>query len=229
MGWFDLRANLFSRNDDTYIKIASVDTLTLVNKMDVTNSLMKLGSQLITDMIVNNLTVKPQAETQLFSYNEIIKVDSIEKRNLKVYNTGNYLDGLYYNYHSFMNQTPDKEIIVKTKRDLSIASVSVKDDDDNLIKLKSRDFYAFVYKGKPYISTGYGYYPIYKTDDRFYFVGKIKPMTSNKNVIGASIMFGMIGGIIAANSSGPGENYFIIIDHNTGGFIQLRKMPSQTY
>ena len=134
---------------------------------------------------------------------------------------------MYYNYNSFRNQIPDKDIIVKTRGDLSIVNVKVKDDYNNLIKLKSSDFYAFVYQGKPYISTGYGYYPIYKSDDYFYFVGKIKPMTSNNDVVAASVMFGMIGGIIAANSSGPGETYFIIIDHNNGGFIQIRKMPTQ--
>lgn len=226
-GYCYLRANLFSKKDDDYVKLVSLDTLVIVKSMDVTNLLLKTGSNLITDIIINNLT-SPQTNNDLYSYNDILKTDSIEKRNIKLYNTDKYVDGLYYNYNSFKAQIPDKKIKVKSKRDFTISNIRIIDDYNNLVKIKSNEFYAFVHEGKPYISTGYGYYPLYKGNDNFYFVGVIKPMTKNNNeVVAASMMFGLIGGLIAVNSDGQGENYFIIIDHINGGFIQIRKIPSE--
>ena len=90
-----------------------------------------------------------------------------------------------------------------------------------------------MYNGKPYVETGYGYFPILKSHDYFYFVGRVKPITSNNesDVIAGALMFGLVGGLVAGgiSGSGPGENYFIIIDHSDGGFIHIKKMPTIPY
>ena len=223
-GYFYIRANLFSQKENNYLKLASIDTLIVVNAFDVTNQLLKAGSDLITNCISSNLLKNP-TENELYTYNDILRVDSIEKRKIKIYNINGFTDGVYYSYKSFKDQNPDdKEILVKRKKDLSISKVMIK-DNNNLIELKSNDLYAFVTEGQPYISTGYGYYPLYFSNDNFYFVGNVKPITpNNSDMVAVGAMFGLIGAIIIYNSEGYGENYFTIIDHITGEFIKIKKM-----
>lgn len=224
-GYFFIRANLFAKSESNYKKLASIDTMLVISALDVTNRLLKTASDIVTNCILSCLEIPP-LQDELYSFKDIIRVDSIEKRKIKVYNLNEYKDGLYTSYYSFKNQIPDKEIMVSKKRDGSIAKVMFKDSIKGLVKVQSNEVYAFVNEGEIYISTGYGYYPLYFSSDNFYFVGKVKPMTTNNNhIITAEVMFGLIGGIIASNMKEPGEKYFIIIDHINGGFVQLRKMP----
>ncbi|MFO7369179.1 MAG: hypothetical protein R6X09_02790 [Bacteroidales bacterium] len=232
-GYCYMKAILYAGKDaQTYKMLSAIDTVILVKSLDVTKKLLASGSSLLTELINNNLKNYPDNDV-IYSYHDIVKTDSIEKRQIKLYNTDIFENGLYCSYNSFKNQKPDNQIIVATKKDGTISSVRTTDVNSNLVKVKSDEVYAIVFNGNPYVSTGYGYYPLYKGDDYFYFVGKVKPMTTNNeaNVIAAGMMFGLVGGLIAsaANSSGPGENYFIIIDHSNGGFIHYKKMPTSTH
>jgi hypothetical protein len=229
-GYCYLKANLYAGKDDqTYSILSSIDTVILVKSLDVTKALLKSGSNLLTDLINNNLKNYPD-NVYSYSYHDILKTDSIEKRQLKLYNTNDFENGLYYSYNSFKDQKPDNQIIVETKKDGTISSVKTFDVNKNLIKVKSDEVYAIVFNGKPFVQTGYGYFPLFKSNDYFYFVGKVRPITTNNegNAIVAGVMFGLVGGLIAGatGSSASGENYFIILDHSNGGFIHFRKMPT---
>ncbi len=228
-GYCYMRAILYSGSQERYKKIAVIDTVVSVKAGDVTKSLLRTGSRLICDFIINNLK-KDTTDSISYSLNEITKLDNIEKREIKAYHTDDYVDGLYYNYSSFKDQIPDGKIIVKFKKDLSISSVKRVSENEKLINIKPEEAYAIIYEGQPYISTGYGFYPLYRNDNNFYFVGTVKPLTSSSgdNMLAAGMMFGAIGAIIAGNSNASGENYFIVIDHINGGFIYFRKMPSKS-
>lgn len=226
-GYFFIRANLFAKSESNYKRLASIDTMVMISSLDVTNRLLKTASDIVTNCILSCLDIPP-LQDELYSLKDIIRVDSIEKRKIKIYNVNEYKDGLYTSYNSFKNQIPDKEIVVRKKRDASIAKVMFKDSIHGLVKVKSKDVYAIVTEGKMYISTGYGYYPLCFNNDNFYFVGKVKPMTpSNNHIFTVGVMFGVLGAMIASNMKGPGENFFIIIDHIHGGFVQLRKIPTK--
>ncbi len=220
-GFFAIKANLFAKENNNYQKLYSIDTLIVVKSADVTKKLLKTGGQFITDLIANQLTVKPK-ENKKYTLKGIIKVDSIEKRNIKVYNVDKYTDGVYYSYESFKNQEPDKTIIAKQKNDLTLSYVKVPDKNDEWKKIKPEDVYAVVYNGQPYIATKYGYYGLFKSNGQFYFAGKVSTNSNSSEVFVASYMFGIIGGIIA--SSGSNATYFIIIDHSSGEYIYYRKM-----
>jgi hypothetical protein len=230
-GYCYMKAILYAgRDGETYQKLADIDTVIKVKSFDVTKAVLKSGSDLIAGLISENLRKYP-ANDVIYSYHDILKTDSIEKRKIKLYNTNVFENGLYYSYNSFSEQKPDKPVIVSTKKDGTISVVKTRDINQNLVKVKSGEIYAIVFNGKPYISTGYGYYPLFRGDDYYYFVGKVKPVTSNNdaNVMAAGMMFGLVGGLIAgAASSGnvSGENYFIILDHSNGGFIHYKKMPT---
>lgn len=229
-GYCYMKAILYAGKDvQTYSILSSIDTVILVKSLDVTRALLESGSNLLTEFIKNNLKKYPDDDAS-YSYDDILKLDSIEKRQLKLYNTDIFENGLYYSYNSFKNQKPDNQIIVTTKKDGTISSVKTTDGNNNLVKVKSDEVYAIVFNGKPYVETGYGFFPLFRSNDYFYFVGKVKPITTNNqnNVFAAGMMFGLVGGLIAgaASSSGSEENYFIIIDHSNGGFIHFKKMPT---
>ncbi len=86
--------------------------------------------------------------------------------------------------------------------------------------------YAFVYKGQPFVATEYGYYPLQKINDDFYFTGKAKVTANTGDVIAASLFFGIIGGLIASNSEATFE---MKIDHLNGGFIRLKEIEPKKY
>ena len=219
-GYCYLRAELYSKNDNDYRKIASIDTCVLIKAMDVTKALFKSGSQLLTNLIADNL-LKDAHESDAYSLRNIVKIDSLEKRKIRVYNIDTYTDGLYYSYESFKNQVPDKQITVETKKDGSISNVKISDDNNLMVKVKSKDVYSVIYKGQPFIASDYGYYPLKKENDEFYFTGKAKVAGNSSDVMAAGFFFGVAGALLAVNVKATFE---IKLDHINGGFIHCREI-----
>ncbi len=221
-GYCYFKADLYAKNNDQYQRISSIDTVILVKSMDVTRSLFRNGSKTITSFIGDNL-LKKAANPPYYNFNEVVNMDSIEKRNIVVYNIANYADGLYDTYASFKNQTPDAEIKVEMKNE-KIVSVKAPDKNGKAIKVKPKDIYAIVYNGQAFIATEYGYYPLQKKDDDFLFTGKAKVSAKTGDVIAASLFFGIIGGLVASGSEAIFE---MKIDHSNGGFIHLKEIKGR--
>jgi hypothetical protein len=137
-----------------------------------------------------------------------------------VYNSTVYKDGLYTNYQSFRLQTPDQQLTGTIKNGLPSGIKSV-DANGKTEKVKSKDIYAVVLNGQTFIATDYGYYPLEKREDDFYFTGKAKVTANTGNVIAASLFFGIIGGLIASDAE---ATFDMKIDHLNGGFVRLREV-----
>jgi len=220
-GYCYLRATIFSKNNERYQKLLTIDTVILIKSMDVTRALFRNGSKTITDFIANNLLVQPVVE-DYYSFSDVVKIDSIEKRKIPVYNTLTFADGLYASFASFTNQSPDKQITAELKNE-KLSAVKAPDDNGKLAKVKSKDIYAVVYKGQPFIATEYGYYLLQKTGDDFFFTGKAKVNARTGDVIAASLFFGIIGSLIASDAEATFE---MKIDHANGGFIRLHEIKT---
>lgn len=219
-GYCYLKAVLYSKNNYQYQKLESIDTLILIKSMDVTKPLFKSASKTITDFLANNL-LKESIDSNYYSFNDIQEIDSIEKRKIKIYNTDTYAEGLYYNYQSFSCQKPDKQANVEVGKDGKISRVKIPNSENKMIKVKPKDIYAIVYNGKPYITTKFGYYPLQKSDDDFYFVGKTKVSANTGDVAAASVILGVIGALLASDAS---STFVMMLDHNNGGFIHIREL-----
>lgn len=222
-GYFYLHAILYAKTNMGYQKISETDTLTTISAMDVTNGLLKKGSETISNFIASNLDKKPLGTT-VYSYNEIVKIDSTEKSNLKVYTTTTYKDGLYLTYKSFCNQIPDAQITV-TGDTVTKSNVKFTDKTGELKKLKAGNAYAIVYKGKPYIITSFDYYPLKKIDNDFFFTGKIsvKPKSDLVNPAMYSAVGGAIGGLIMASNSET-TTAEVKINYINGDFIKMKEV-----
>jgi hypothetical protein len=221
-GYFFLSAQLYAKTSDGYKRISTIDTTATVGSgMDVSNALLKKGGETLSKFIAENLTRQPSNFT--YSFNEVEKVDSIEKSKLPIYNTNTYIDGYYSTYTSFSNQVPDGQITVEGEK-VRPGKVKVPDDQGKLRKLKPLAVYAIVYKGKPYMVNEFGYYPISKSGNDFYFTGKLA-QGAKASVMASGMMFGAIGGALAgaAASAYSDQIYEVKIHYLKGEFIRLRE------
>jgi hypothetical protein len=223
-GYCYLRAAVFGKTPEGYWPISKIDTVILIRSFDVTRAMFRNGSKTLHEFIGQNLVQSPAGNTPLFSLSNIIALDSIEKRSLPVYNTNVYTEGVYKSFAAFTQQQPDitnAEIAVD-KTSLP-RTVRVMNEQGKKEKVKSKELYALVYQGKPYIATEFGYYPLEKRTDDFYFTGKAKVNANTGDVMMASVFFGIIGGLLA---SSPVEAVFEMkVDHVSGGFIRLKEVP----
>jgi hypothetical protein len=224
-GYCAIKAEMYAKKGTAYQKINSIDTLIhLRSSIDVTNKTLRAGSQQLTAFIQSSLVIAPANDAMMYSYNDIAHIDSIEKRALKVYNTAIYTDGLYLTYNSFKNQIPDKRGVTIVNDYVFEGNVQAPDDKGKLKDVKLKKTYAIVYKGAPYIATGYGFYPLTKVKDEFTFTGMAKTPPNPTSVALAGAAFGLIGAL--AVGSGDEGTYEMRIDHQNGSIIKLKEIPA---
>jgi hypothetical protein len=220
-GYCYLRASVYAQANDHYRLVAMVDTVVLIKAMDVTRALFRNGSKVITDFISSSL-VQPPNDSMVYSYNDVLHIDSIEKRKVRLYNSNVFTNGVYNTFTSFFNQQPDITQFKTTEEKGSISAAKVADENGKFKKIKSKDIYAVVQNGNAYIATEYGYYPLTKEGDDFHFTGKAKVNAKAGDVIMASMFFGILGGLLASDAEATFE---MKLDHINGGFIRLREIP----
>ena len=125
---------------------------------------------------------------------------------------------------SFKAQIPDYTLFSITFEDGEITEVKAKNRKGKVSKVKSANVYAIVNNGKPFISAKYGYYPIVKNNNDFYFIGDDKLHFIKGQIIKTNSIF---------NSSEYVYNplpitsvFEIKIDHVNGQFMRVREMKN---
>ncbi|MGE8428748.1 MAG: hypothetical protein ACN6O7_12755 [Sphingobacterium sp.] len=105
-GFLDFRAILFSKEaNGEYLQLTRVDTAIVVKGMDVTKATLSRASELVNNLIFDALT-KEVETTKSYNRSQIENYDDIQKKQLALYNTSTYKDGLYRSYGEFSRQTP---------------------------------------------------------------------------------------------------------------------------
>ncbi|MEC3874491.1 hypothetical protein [Chryseobacterium salviniae] len=225
-GYCYFQAYLFARNENgTYSYLDKIDSVIDHSSMDVTKATMKKGSEMVSDFISSNISKKP-TQTDQYSLNDIKNFDEIEKQKLSLYNSAELKEGIYPDYNSFKNLQPSERVISnvkfygKTNKIIKLyETIEGKEKE-----IKKNDVFAIVYQGSPYI-----YLPVEnalvkaeKKDGDFYFTGKIKSTAKTGDVVLASAFFGIIGGLIASESTSvPFEQK---LDYINGGFIPIKEV-----
>jgi hypothetical protein len=212
-------AALYRKVSEGYEKLASIDTSVAVSSgTDVTNNMLKKGSEVYTNFIAKNL-LRKSTPGKVYTQEDILNDYTEDKEAMYVYHTDIYMDGAYLSYQSFCKQTPDGNIRVEGD---SVAKNNVKTlrIDGKFKKISPGQVYAIVHNGKPYIGTPFGFYPLQKKDNTFTFTGKISTATST-GVTAATAAFGIAGGIIAASASAV---YEVRIERYTGEYIRIKEI-----
>jgi hypothetical protein len=221
-----VKATLYVRTDSGYRKLSTIDLTDLIKDYEVGVEVNQIVNQQLDGFIAAALT-RPAADSTVYTLRDITHIDSIEEHSLPLYTAPSFTDGIYLHYTSFSRQVPDKQGVIKAKKDGTISSVHILDDSARSVKLRSKDVYAIVYKGKPYIATEYGFYPLERVRDNFFFTGDIRVAATSNDYMMAFGFTGLIG--IFAASRGYEETYDLLIDPLTGNFVHLRRIgPPQT-
>ncbi len=211
-----LSAAIYALKDEGYVKLASLDTtLVITFAAELPSMLAQESNQVIDDFIAKAILLPP-ADPVVYSYNDLVHIDSVEKRRIPVYNTSTYKEGLYSTYSAFMKQQPDVKGDAKEKSDgkLAIRILDAKWEDPT----GATHIFAFVYKGVPYVVTHYGNYPLQKQNDDFYFTGKLRVTAASDGKAGVDVSSGLMGII----PTGDKADYRVLLDHTTGEFIHLQ-------
>ena len=206
-----LSANLYALKDNGYVLLLKLDTTLVIDgPVNFQAALTGATNECIDNFIAKGISLTP-ADTMVYSYDEVQHIDSVQKRKLKAYNTSAYTEGFYSNYTAFKNQTPDLQGEVKLRSDGGMA-VTLHSTEWTEPRGKKHIF-AVVYKGVPYIVTHFGYYPLEKQADDFYFTGRL-------NVAGSpQSPFGLFTGNAADADK---RNYRVLIDYTNGEYIHLK-------
>ena len=212
-----INADLYEKDDSVFRHIQTLDTIFFLEGSG--KRIMQIGDSAITALISSNLLHHGNQNVGL-TYREMVSSDGIAKQKIKLYNTAEFVNGVYYHYESFKNQNPDILATISVKRD-KIRSVSITDSSGVVKKLFPIDVYAIVVEGRPFISTGSGFYPLQMEDDEFIFTGKFSvPYTG-----GMAAMFGIVGAIVLSNSKTTAE-FDAMINYKNGDLIRLRRIDT---
>lgn len=215
-GFFFVRADLYQNNNEQYRWISTLDTIIQFNGMDVTQKLLRKGEKLVTAFLTTKVTEGPSSP-RTYSLLETIKIDSLQKAELAVYNTEKYTDGLYETYESFRDQKPSTNNFTTDIRKEKLKDVFVPiNNTGGLKKITSEHYFAVVYKGIPYVVTDDGYFPLEKRNDDFYYSGVVKSFS-----IGPALMFGLMGAMLMGTKHTIGE---FKMDHINGSFLYFGKL-----
>ena len=206
-----LSAALYALKDNGYVTLLSLDTTLVIDgPVNFQPALAYASNAVVNDFIARGIVLAPK-DPVVYSYDEVRQIDSVQKRKLKAYNTSSYAEGFYSNYNAFKNQTPDLQGVVKLRSDSSM-TVTLRSAEWTEPRGKKHIF-AVVYRGVPYIVTHFGYYPLEKQGDDFYFSGRL-------NVAGSSPSpFGLFTG---NKADADKSNYRVLIDYTNGEFIHLK-------
>lgn len=222
-GYCHFRAVLFAKVNLEYKKLETIDTVLLVRAMDVTKKMLREGSHLVTEFIARNMIKVPEGNL-VISWEQLPLIDSLEKRMIPLYTTTTYTDGLYYNYRSFANQQPDETgLSVSFDKKNRVQQISYTNKKGQKTEIENRFFYAFIYKGLPYISGEFSCYPLERRGDDFYFKGKVNN-ARNTDIAAAQFFFGIMGALMASSATAILE---MKLDYLTGGFMPIKDIGSK--
>jgi len=220
-GYCYLRVVLYAKAGDSYRRLDGIDTVLVTKSMDVTKLSARKASNAFSDLIARNLTLAPAEGQDVYTDYSLTRLDSIEKRKITVYNKQQYTEGVYRSYDAFMNQAPT-DTIQKVEYDNGVLStIRIPGKKAKGEKLKSSEVYALVYQGTPYISTEFGYYPLEKKEDDFYFVGLSRMAPTTGDMVTAQIFFGILGGLLV---TGDAVRFQMKIDHISGGIVRIKQV-----
>ena len=222
-GYFFFRANLFKKENDQYEKLAHIDTLLIVPNSDNSKKLEIEGSLVIANFITKNMPLLP-IQKEKISYQQIIKMDSIEKSKTNAYSFEKYTDGVYATFESFKKQEPEYKEKKAYFRGSELIKIKIISAKKIKIKADPNMIYAVIEKGKIYISAESGYYEGYKKNNDFYFIEEVE-MENNINEVMPedALMDGGLSSLISKPK--PKKIFFEIkIDHVNGEFTKGKRV-----
>lgn len=214
-----LHAAVYALQPGGFQKVRVLDTTFLLTLDDVVPELDRVTNRIIPGFLASTLTLQPSDST-LYSREDLRNYDSLEKMNIPLYTASTFKEGMYSDYASFSQQTPNAQGTVEVNQHGAITKV----------KADLKYLYALVYHGTPYIATSFGFYRLRKFRNDFYFKGDIHVRGGTNSLLPGPL--GLINGMIlgtaelAGEAAGSRETYELLLDYQNGGYIHLDHIPT---
>ena len=226
-GTFIFKAGCYFKQDNKYNLMFSVDKKIVVRSgWDVTKKLLNTAQEEVGLLVQRaaSFNINDVDTTNSYSYSDIQNIDETEKKLIPVYNVDLPQRGLYASFEDFKNNLPATTNFIEevNKKTHKPSFFTMNADSTKGKELSQKNYYAICNGTQLYVSTEYGLYPVTKKDYDFYFIGKAKETANTATVATASLMFGLLGGMLA---SIPEKTKFEFrIDHSTGKFLPVKKI-----
>ena len=219
IGILQIRGVFFAKKDNKYSKLLEIDTLKILQGIDVTRQLIKKGSSFLIELFDSALNILPQ-NFNLDNVSYLVNYDSLQKVNLPLYAVKNYKTGAYATYEELVNQIPsDTTVKIEFYKSGHWKSVQLKNKKYKYEEVILKDWYAFAFDNKIFLSTSiHEVYLVKKRGNDFYFKGKIWTPATTAQSISMGMAFGLLGALAA--SAGNVETTELKIDYKTGAFIR---------
>ena len=220
LGIIQIRGVFFAKRDNRYSKLFDIDTLHIVQNIDVTKLLLKKGNSFLIELLNTALNTSPQ-NFDLDNVTYLINYDSIQKATLPLYAAKNYKTGAYATYKELADQTPsDNTLKIEFYKSGHWKSVQLKNKAGKYEEVVLKDWYAYVFDNKIFLSSPYHeVYPVEKKRNDFYFKGRIWTTTTTTQSIAMGVAFGLLG-TLAASGGTVSDITDLKIDYKTGAFIR---------
>jgi len=203
-----LSASLYAKKEDRYFPLSHLNTVFSLPSR-IWNTLQTKANTLLADFVAKGL-VLPARDSLSYTFDEVARVDSIEKRSIPLYTVGTCKDGIYTSPQSFLAQRPEwPDLDVLTRKNGSIISVAARYSGGERRPVGKDAMYAIVYKGRPYMITEYGFYPLQRLGDDLYFTGELR----------IALTLG------DESNSTRKATYQVMLNHQTGRYIFVRLIP----
>lgn len=217
----NLRMTLYEMDEnEKYYFLNTIDTLLVNNDQ---KRVKEAVSEVISTFIIANLPYYAEEGESPLDMAQVMGIDFYEKNSIPFYMQESLPDGIYTNYKSLKNLSPDISsdiTIVKTDKG-EIKEVKIPDIDKpgKYKKIKTNNIYAVVADGVPYISFEGDLYKAYKKDGDWRFV-------ITQKVAGSGFSLGVSVGTTGSRGGGAvglgipiggkKENIEMFVDHLNG-------------
>jgi hypothetical protein len=217
-----------NNNENNFKEALFIDSIYEFNSLDVTKKLFEsanihlheIRNQIIDLGIKNSFEKKPNS----YSYNDLLKLDSIEKINIPIYGDVKIKSGIFYSYAQFQKNTPDSASLIIDMKDLKNIKILEYDyEKEENVEISTKNIYAIAIKDTLLKATSVGFYRLYKENNEYYYVGKTSytPVRDKAEISAGYILFGLVGAVIA-QSTQKNRNFFVLkIGYLKGNSIPL--------
>lgn len=214
-----IRMTLYEKNIYDYFFIDTFDSEILLSKEE--KDYDRIVSQVISDFISDNLnTLQITSQTPVYSLEDVVNIDLIEKDKIEAYKTNILEDGIYMTYIDFAHQIPLQRQFIPNLKKRELKAIKVMNEQGKAIKLSPKDVFAVVINGHLYISNGKKYIEAYKENSDYYIADEV-----SSNGIGVVPTFSIGIGSRGYRGGGLGlgistvshkERVVFKVDHLTG-------------
>jgi hypothetical protein len=222
VGYCQLGAELLVKTGTGYQLLNTLDTtLKIAQKSDVTAEILQAGIACFTAFLSESLI--RSAGGKLYSHEDVIHLDSLRKRELFVYNTLEYTNGLYRSYDAFVAQKPDAQISAELKNGYLRRVWKLDENGKKGELLNKKSIYGVVFEGQPYVANEFGCYLLKKQNNDFVYNGMVR-VDADAVLASMAYMYGAAGVLLSKALSGTTTDWYKIkVDYRNGKPVLLRK------